>query len=49
MDRLVAPLRARLVDELPAAARTVLLDAGHGQHDAAWLGAFAAADPALPG
>lgn len=43
-DRLITPLRTRLAAEL-GDDRLVLLDAVHGQHDAAWLGAF----PATPG
>ncbi len=38
-DRLVTPLRTRIEAESPADA-LVLLDAVHGQHDAAWLAAF---------
>jgi len=38
VDRVVAPLRARLEDEL-GDRRLTLLDAVLGQHDAAWLGA----------
>jgi hypothetical protein len=43
-DRLVTPLRTRLGAELDEGglgrARLALLDAVHGQHDGAWLGAF---------
>lgn len=42
-DRLVTPLRTRIEAEAPAdqpGARLALLDAVHGQHDAAWLPAF---------
>jgi hypothetical protein len=42
-DRLVTPLRTRIEAELPPdepAAALALLDAVHGQHDAAWLAAF---------
>jgi hypothetical protein len=39
VDRIVSPLRTRLDAEL-ADDRMVVLDAIHGQHDAAWLGAF---------
>ena len=43
-DRIVTPLRTRLGTELDEqglpAARLALLDAAHGQHDGAWLGAF---------
>ena len=43
-DRIVTPLRTRLGTELDEqglpAARLALLDAVHGQHDGAWLGAF---------
>ncbi|GAA1520372.1 hypothetical protein GCM10009827_039970 [Dactylosporangium maewongense] len=42
-DRVAAPLRTHLRNELPAHARTVLLDAVSGQHDAGWLAAFDAA------
>lgn len=38
-QRIVDPVRGRLEDEL-GDDRLVLLDAVHGQHDAAWLGAF---------
>jgi hypothetical protein len=38
-ERVVAPIRTRLEAEL-GVDRLVLLDAVHGQHDAAWLGAF---------
>src|SRR5262249_28896655 len=34
-------------EDLPAAGRLALLDAVYGQHDAAWLGAFDAAEKAL--
>ena len=37
-----ASLRARLREDLPAPARSALLDAVYGQHDAGWLAAFAA-------
>ncbi|UWP80766.1 hypothetical protein Dfulv_37330 [Dactylosporangium fulvum] len=52
-DRVAAPLRAHLRTELPSHARTVLLDAVGGQHDAGWLAAFdaaasGAADPSDP-
>ena len=40
MERIVAPLRTRLSEELPAGGRAALLDAVYGQHDAAWLAAF---------
>ncbi len=46
-DRLTTPLRTRLEAEL-GDQRLVLLDAVHGQHDGAWLGAFGDA-PALAG
>jgi hypothetical protein len=42
-DRLVTPIRTRLEAELTPAdpgTRLALLDAVHGQHDAAWLPAF---------
>ncbi|MFF5227554.1 DUF6745 domain-containing protein [Dactylosporangium sp. NPDC000521] len=42
-DRVAVPLRTHLRNELPAHARTVLLDAVSGQHDAGWLAAFDAA------
>jgi hypothetical protein len=61
-ERLVGALRTRLTAELGdadgeqrtdselATARLVLLDAVHGQHDAAWLGAFVGpAGERLPG
>jgi hypothetical protein len=38
-ERVVNPVRTRLDAEL-GEGRLVLLDAVHGQHDAAWLGAF---------
>ncbi|WP_306210400.1 DUF6745 domain-containing protein [Actinoplanes sp. RD1] len=51
MDRVAARLRARLRDdltelpaELAAPAARAVLDAVYGQHDAAWLCTFAAAD-----
>jgi hypothetical protein len=51
-DRIVTPLRTRLGTELDEAglvrARMSLLDAAHGQHDGAWLGAFDD-DPSLRG
>ena len=42
VDRIAGPLRARLREDLPAPARSALLDAVYGQHDAGWLAAFAA-------
>jgi hypothetical protein len=48
MDRVAGPLRARLREDLPAPARTALLDAVYGQHDASWLAAFAAAGAMTP-
>jgi hypothetical protein len=51
-DRVITPLRTRLGAELSDAgldaARLALLDAVHGQHDGAWLGAFEG-DPSLRG
>jgi hypothetical protein len=46
-ERVVNPMRARLETEL-GDDRLMLLDAVHGQHDAAWLGAFSDL-PALSG
>ena len=42
-DRVAAPLRTHLRNELPTYVRAVLLDAVGGQHDAGWLAAFDAA------
>ncbi|MEV0128257.1 DUF6745 domain-containing protein [Dactylosporangium sp. NPDC050688] len=42
-DRVAAPLRTHLRNELPTHVRAVLLDAVGGQHDAGWLAAFDAA------
>ncbi|GAA3242576.1 DUF6745 domain-containing protein [Dactylosporangium siamense] len=42
-DRVAAPLRTHLRNELPTRVRAVLLDAVGGQHDAGWLAAFDAA------
>jgi hypothetical protein len=56
VDQIATPLRARLdagfaaeSGDRAAAAREALLDAIGGQHDAAWLGAFAAAEQDLSG
>ena len=59
MERVATPLRTRLGEDLAelsrsgvewaAAARARLLDAVYGQHDAAWLATFAAADTLRPG
>jgi len=40
VGRVVVPLRTQLGTDLPVAARSALLDAVYGQHDAAWLAAF---------
>jgi hypothetical protein len=50
-DRVANPLRAHLRAELPhyvgGQSAAILLDAVGGQHDAGWLAAFDAAEPAI--